>query len=61
MNEARRVTVRRSAEEWRTIMSRFERSGGTIKQFCTAEQLAPSAHPLSHTRIEVLQQENARG
>ncbi|MDD9997278.1 MAG: hypothetical protein OXQ89_05990 [Rhodospirillaceae bacterium] len=42
MREAKRVTVRCSAEEWRAIVSRYERSGQTRKQFCASEQLAPS-------------------
>ena len=46
MSEGKRMTVRRSAEKWRTIVSRFERSGQTHKQFCTAGDLAPSTFSL---------------
>ena len=51
MNGVKRVTVRRSAEEWRSIVSRFERSGQTSKQFCSAEQLAPSTFALWRRRL----------
>lgn len=51
MKGVKRVTVRRSAEEWRAIVSRFERSGRTSKQFCTAEQLAPSTFALWRRRL----------
>ena len=42
MSEEKRVVVRRSPEEWRAIMSRFERSGQSHREFCLAEDLAPS-------------------
>ena len=42
MNDEKRVVVRRSPEEWRAIMSRFERSGQSYREFCMAEDLAPS-------------------
>ena len=51
MNGAKRVTVRRSAEEWRAIVSRFEGSGQTRKQFCTAENLAPSTFSLWRRKL----------
>ncbi len=51
MSEGKRMTVRRSAEEWRTIVSRFERSGQTRKQFCTAEDLAPSTFSLWRRKL----------
>ena len=51
MNGAKRVTVRRSAEEWRAIVSRFEGSGQTRKQFCTAEDLAPSTFSLWRRKL----------
>ena len=51
MNGVKRVTVRRSAEEWRAIVSRFERSGKTSKQFCSAEQLTPSTIALWRRRL----------
>ena len=51
MNGVNRVTVRRSAEEWRAIVSRFERSGQTSRQFCSAEQLAPSTFALWRRRL----------
>ena len=51
MNGVKRVTVRRSAKEWRAIVSRFERSGQTSRQFCSAEQLAPSTFALWRRRL----------
>ena len=42
MSDEKRVVVRRSPEEWRAIMSRFERSGQSYREFCMAEDLAPS-------------------
>ena len=42
MSEEKRVVVRRSPEEWRVIMSRFERSGQSSPEFCVTEDLAPS-------------------
>ena len=42
MSESKRRMVRRSAEEWRAIVSRFECSGQTSKQFCSVEELVPS-------------------
>ena len=42
MDQEKRVMVRRSPEEWRTIMARFERRGQTCREFCSAEELAPS-------------------
>ena len=51
MGKGKRVTVRRSAEEWRAIMSRFERSGQTHGQFCAAEDLAPSTFSLWRRKL----------
>lgn len=51
MNGSKRVTVRRSAQEWRAIVSRFERSGRTRKQFCAAEDLAPSTFSLWRRKL----------
>ena len=51
MKGAKRVTVRRSAQEWRAIVSRYERSGQTRKQFCAAEQLAPSTFSLWRSKL----------
>lgn len=34
--------VRRSPDEWRAILERFERSGQSHREFCLAEDLAPS-------------------
>ena len=42
MSDEKRVVVRRSPDEWRAIMSRFERSGQSYREFCMAEDLAPS-------------------
>ena len=42
MSEGKRVRVRRPADEWRAILSRFERSGQGHRDFCLAEGLAPS-------------------
>ena len=42
MSEEKRVVVRRSPEEWRAILARFERSGQSHREFCLAEELAPS-------------------
>ena len=42
MSEEKRVVVRRSPAEWQAIMSRFERSGQSHREFCQAEDLAPS-------------------
>lgn len=51
MREAKRVTVRRSAQEWRAIVSRYEHSGQTLKQFCAVEQLAPSTFSLWRRKL----------
>ena len=51
MRRAKRVTVRRSAQEWRAIVSRYERSGQTRKQFCASEQLAPSTFSLWRSKL----------
>ena len=42
MDKEKRVVIRRSPEEWRTIIARFERSGMTCRQFCATEALAVS-------------------
>ena len=42
MNQHKRVVVRRSPEEWRAIMSRFERGGQSHREFYLVEDLAPS-------------------
>ena len=42
MSDEKRIVVRRSPNEWRAIMSRFERSGQSHREFCVAEDLAPS-------------------
>ena len=42
MSEEKRVVVRRSPEEWRAILVRFKRSGQSHREFCLAEELAPS-------------------
>ena len=42
MSEEKRAVVKRSPDEWRAIMSRFERSGQGCREFCMAEDLAPS-------------------
>ena len=42
MSEEKRVVVRRSPEEWRAILARFKRSGQSHREFCLAEELAPS-------------------
>ena len=42
MSEEKRAVVKRSTDEWRSIMSRFERSGQSHREFCVAEDLAPS-------------------
>ena len=55
MSEEKRVVVRRSPEEWRVILARFERSGQSHREFCLVEELAPStfwcggAHPWGDT------------
>ena len=51
MNGVTRVTVRRSAEEWSAIMSRFERSGLTTGAFCASESLAPSTFSLWRRKL----------
>ena len=42
MSEEKRGVVRRSPDEWRAILERFERSGQRAREFCLAEDLAPS-------------------
>ena len=42
MDKDKRVVVRRTPAEWEAIMSRFERSGLGCREFCMAEDLAPS-------------------
>ena len=42
MSEEKRAVVRRSPDEWRAILERFERSGQSHREFCLAEDLAPS-------------------
>ena len=42
MSEEKRAIVRRSPDEWRAILERFERSGQSHREFCLAEDLAPS-------------------
>ena len=42
MSEVKRAVVTRSPDEWRAIVSRFERSGQGCREFCMAEDLAPS-------------------
>ena len=42
MDQHKRVVVRRSPEEWRAILARFERGGQSHREFCLAENLAPS-------------------
>ena len=42
MSDVKRAVVKRSLEEWRAIVSRFERSGQGCREFCMAENLAPS-------------------
>ena len=42
MSEGKRAVVRRSPEEWRTILERFERCGQSHREFCLAEDLALS-------------------
>ena len=59
MKGAKRVTVRRSAQEWRAIVSRYERSGQTRKQFCAAEQLAPSTFSLWRSKLRRSASESA--
>ena len=51
MSEGKRMTVRRSAEEWRMIVSRFEHSSQTHNQCCTAEDLAPSTFSLWRRKL----------
>ena len=42
MSDVKRAVVKRSPDEWRAIVSRFERSGQGCREFCMAEDLAPS-------------------
>ena len=42
MSDVKRAVVKRSPDEWRAILSRFERSGLGCREFCVAEDLAPS-------------------
>ena len=42
MSDVKRAVVKRSPAEWRMIVSRFERSGLGCREFCVAEDLAPS-------------------
>ena len=42
MSEGKRAVVRRSPDEWRAILERFERSGQSHREFCLAEDVAPS-------------------
>lgn len=51
MSEGNRVVARRSAEEWRAILSRFERSGQGHRDFCLAEGLAPSTFALWRRKL----------
>ena len=41
MSDVKRAVVKRSPDEWRAIVSRFERSGQGCREFCMAEDLAP--------------------
>lgn len=41
MSEERRSVVRRTRAEWQAIVSRFERSGQSGREFCEAEGLTP--------------------
>ena len=41
MSEEGRAVVRRTRVEWQAILSRFERSGQSGKEFCEAEGLTP--------------------
>ena len=51
MGKGKRVAVRRSAKEWRAILSRFERSGQRCEQSCTAESLALSTFSLWRCKL----------
>jgi len=42
MSEEKRVVVGRSPEEWQAILSRYERCGQSVREFCLAEDVAPS-------------------
>ena len=42
MSDVKRAVVKRSSDEWRAIVSRLERSGQGCREFCMAEDLAPS-------------------
>lgn len=59
MRGAKRVTVRRSAQEWRAIVSRYERSGQTLMQYCASEQLAPSTFSLWRRKLRQSASEGA--
>ena len=51
MSKGKRMAVRRSAAEWGLIVSRFERSGQTREQFCSAEDLALSTFSLWRRKL----------
>ena len=44
MSDVKRAVVKRSPDEWRAIVSSFEGSGQGCREFCMAEDLAPSTH-----------------
>ncbi len=46
-----RTLIRRSAEQWREILQRFEHSGQTQPAFCAAEGLALSTFTLWRRKL----------
>ena len=51
MGDEGRAVVRRTRDEWRAIMSRFERSGQGRREFCEAEGLVPGTFPWWRTEL----------
>ena len=43
--------VRRSEEEWHTILARWEKSGTSIEEFCRGEKIAFSTFRRWHRRL----------
>lgn len=53
--------VRRSIDEWRELIARFEQSGQTIKQFCAQQGLALSTFNRWRHRLRTDCREVAQG
>ncbi len=51
---SRRLRVKRGAEQWRVLLSRFDGSGLSVAEFCAREGISDMAGTVADSRYQFL-------